>query len=87
MSIAGMETLEKLPGIGNGAPRWLLATTTATAPIACACAALSANGHVPRSTTAMLPVTASELFQMGSHPSAGTATTSDALIFSASFSA
>jgi hypothetical protein len=67
-----METLEKLPGIAN-APGLLSTTTTANAPTACACIALYANGQVPRSTTTMLPFTASELFQTGSQPSAGTA--------------
>ena len=88
MSVAGMETLEKLPGIANtAAPGLLSTTTTANAPIACACNALSANGQVPRSTTAMLPFTGSELFQTGSQPSVGTALTSDVLMLSAILSA
>ena len=79
-----METLEKLPGIAKAAaPGLLSTTTTAAAPIACACIAWSANGQVPRSTTTMLPFTASELLQMGSQPSAGTALTSDVLMLSA----
>jgi hypothetical protein len=87
ISTAGMETLEKLPGIAKAAPGWLLATTTATAPAACACLALSANGQAPRSTTTILPLTASALSHMGSHPSAGIATTIEVLMLSAIFSA
>jgi hypothetical protein len=88
MSVAGMETLEKLPGIAKAAaPGMLSTTTTASAPIACACIALSANGQVPRSAITMLPFTASELFQMGSQPSAGTALTSDVRMLSAILSA
>jgi hypothetical protein len=84
MSVAGMETLEKLPGIAKAeAPGLLSTTTTANAPIACARIAWSANGQVPRSTTTMLPFTASELFQMGLQPSAGTALTSDVRMLSA----
>ena len=86
MSIAGMETLEKLPTMLIR-PGWLLTTTTAIAPAACAFVALTANGQVPRFTTATLPLTASALVQVGSHPLFGSATTSDASRNSAIFDA
>src|SRR5688572_15719886 len=56
------------PGITVGPPRMLFAMRTPLAPIASAFATLTVNAQTPRSTSAMLPATASPL-RKRVHPS------------------
>src|SRR6266545_3679215 len=65
----GMVIVGSVPPRPGALPGALLATITALAPAACAWAAFTLNVQVPRSTRAMLPLTAAALVK-GWHPSA-----------------
>ena len=65
---AGIVIPGALPPIANGSPGTLFATTTATAPAACAFSTFCVKGQLPRSTSAIAPAGKPT---SGLHPSDG----------------